>query len=691
MSTRHPQNFADDHLAVTCEHTDGSGISLPEQLSSNYQILSCLKYSEQSATYLVKQISSGKTALLKTTGDFLFAETLINEKNILDFIRQQEHPIAAGFPYNLAVIQTQDTYYYVRSYIEGKTLEELCESNLKKPGMSPSLALNYAIQLTELLQFLHTLKPPVIHRDIKPQNVVVDTNGICHFIDMGISRFFDKAKKSDTLIMGTRITAPPEQFGYHQTDIRSDLYSLGIVLYYCITGEYEIQEKHLAELEPDIQKIITKATMFDPDKRYQTTEELLPDLLTARYHFSPSRSSLQTSKGFPKKALILSLCLNLALVGGLAYQHRHFNGKLTALVSQKSTSQTVPGYQEPQGAEDSNADTYRTAYTFKEPVIEEAVREILSIPSAPITEADLEKITSLHIMGLQIFTDDSEIWFQGQYPYSYVEEYRMTDLYLQRGTISSLEDITHMPNLKTLSLYKQQIADISLLKDTSVEHLGLGYNPVTDFTPLEGNTSIRSLNLADAELTDLGIISTLPNLEVLNISSTAVNSVNGLEKTSIKELDLFEVNLNDYSELRPLPYLETLVLNYMNADILNTLSGLPLKELTVRRYQNIMLDDFSAFPKLEALAIFGHTGEELEHVQPVLPSLKELNLNQVTIQDFKKFSSLTSLQILKIYGAEVKSFEGLEQLPDLVYINCTPEQEKTFKKQYPENDYIFMY
>lgn len=680
MIIRHSQTFVDNVSSVNCETADSSGIVLPEPLYSNYKVLSCLKYSEQSATYLVKQISSDKTALMKTTGDFLFSETLINEANILDFLHQQNHPLADGFPKNLDIVQTTDTYYYVRTYIEGKTLEEICESNLKKPGISPSLALNYVIQLTELLHFLHGLKPPVIHRDIKPQNIVVDSNGICHCIDMGISRFFDKAKKSDTVIMGTRLTAPPEQFGYHQTDIRSDLYSLGIVLYYCITGEYEIHDQHLAELEPSIQKIIKKATMFDPDKRYQSTEELLPDLLAARYPLPQNTVSDPPVKHSSwKKRSAFLFFLNLLLAAALFWQYHYFSQ--TAIQEKMPLAKTSA----------NTASDPSDVYSFQEPLIEEAVRKILNIPDAPITEADLAKITSLHIMGLQIFNDDSEIWFQGEYPYSYNSEYRESNLFLQQGPISSLEDIAHMPNLSVLSLYKQQITDISLLKNRNLTHIGLAYNPISDFSSLEGSTSVQSLTLADVDLSDIKSLSTLPNLERLNISGTSIQSIKGLENCSIKELDLFQVNLKDYSELQNLSSLETLVLDYMNTDILTTISSLPLKDLVVRRYQNILLDDFSIFPQLESLTVFGHSKEEAALNLPQLPTLKELELNNLTISDFKSFSSLSSLETLKIFGAEVKSFEGLDQLPNLTYISSTAEQETLFNTQYPESNFIFMY
>ena len=518
-----------------------------------------------------------------------------------------------------------------------------------------------------------------VHRDIKPQNVVVDSNGVCHFIDMGISRFFDKTKKSDTLIMGTRITAPPEQFGYHQTDIRSDLYSLGIVLYYCLTGEYEINEKTLSELEPALQKIITKATMFDPDKRYQTTEELLPDLLTARYHLALPAEHAPEKPGRSHWGVIaLLLGINVALAGALLYQNYAYRQALSVSGSPKATDTSV-----------SEQDSSEIIYTFQEPLIEDAVREILSIPDAPITKNDLEKITSLHIMGLQIYSDDSEIWFQGNYPYAYDEDFRTTGLYLQTGTISSLEDILHMPNLKTLSLYKQQISDISPLQDTRIENLGLGYNPVTDLSPLQGNTSIKYLNLVGTPISSADLLSTLPNLETLNIGSTAVPSIAGLENCSLKELDIFEVDLNDFSEIRQLPYLENLTLYYMNQEMLETLSGLPLKELTFRKSPNVTLEDFSVLPELEFLYFTGND-DYLEVSDLNLPNLKVLNLLQVKIRDFSGFSSLTSLHTLHIYDAECESFDGLEQLPSLRYISGTAEQKKMFQENYPESNYLFV-
>lgn len=313
--------------------------SLPDELEQLYEVRSCLKYTEQSATYLVQEKASGRFYLLKTAGDPVFSELLANEKSILEYIHQSDDArMADSFPtpVYLASHSRMDaeppegatdgpgtaeplsgsTAFYIRTYIEGKTLEELCETNYKKPGLTPDRALDYVISLTELLYFLHNLNPPVIHRDIKPQNVVVDTEGGCHFIDLGISRFYQTAKRSDTVIMGTKLTAPPEQFGYQQTDTRSDLYSLGVLLYYCLTGEYEIEEHILEELDPGLQSIIRKATMFDPNKRYQTAQELLPDLLSVRFSGKAWAPLYDFQKKFSaaRTLCVVSMALNLILL-----------------------------------------------------------------------------------------------------------------------------------------------------------------------------------------------------------------------------------------------------------------------------------------------------------------------------------------------------------------------------------------
>lgn len=605
---------------------------LPDPLAEHYELVSCLKYSEQASTCLIAVRSSGKTVLLKTASDPLLSKSLLQEKMVLEMIHQTDSPFAASFPRPILLEWYGETCFYIRSYIEGKSLEELCESNYERPGFAEPTALEYLIELTEILHFMHTLTPSLLHRDIKPQNVIVDSFGKCHFIDLGISRFLNSSKTSDTLVMGTRLTAPPEQFGYQQTDLRSDIYSLGILLLYCITGEYKPENAVLMELSEPVRQIVTKATMFDPDKRYQTTEELLPDLLKARYPsvFSsqPIPIAVPPFRKHSRSRLPYFLLFLFTAGAGLAAGWR-LSGKI-------SLPETI--FQK----EDS--------YTFTEPLIEESVRSMLNKPEGLLTLSDLEKVTELHIFGLQIFSSDSEFQSLGNSIWFYDEATRNAELYKQRGTISSLEDITHMPNLTVLSLYNQQISDISPLKDTTIKELGLGYNPLTDLTPLSGNSHIESLNLSTLEIEDLSSLAPLPALK--NLTSLTLDS--------------------------------------MTQSTAEALSGMNLTELEFHYSHDFPLSSLNGFSKLTTLFFRGDNTSSLVIGSVDLPALTDLTLISWQIEDFSGLERLSGLKTLHIYGADCLSYEGLDRLPSLKSINCTEEQKNAIMEAYPDNDFIFL-
>ena len=116
------------------------------------------------------------------------------------------------------------------------------------------------------IEYLHSRKPPVIHRDIKPQNIILTPEGKCALIDFGTARLYKEANKEDTIFMGTQATAPPEQFGYGQSDERTDIYALGMLIRFLLTGSLEKESN--AIYSGALKKIESKCTAFDPDKRY---------------------------------------------------------------------------------------------------------------------------------------------------------------------------------------------------------------------------------------------------------------------------------------------------------------------------------------------------------------------------------------------------------------------------------------
>ena len=90
--------------------------------------------------------------------------------------------------------------------------------------------------MARVLAYLHTRQPPIIYRDLKPENVILTPEGIIKFIDFGVARTYKARKAKDTVAIGTYGYAPPEQYGKGQTDARSDIYTLGATLYHLLTN-----------------------------------------------------------------------------------------------------------------------------------------------------------------------------------------------------------------------------------------------------------------------------------------------------------------------------------------------------------------------------------------------------------------------------------------------------------------------
>ena len=125
-------------------------------------------------------------------------------------------------------------YYLVMSFIEGGTLDDYIQT---KGGSLPAeKVLQIGIQLATVLSFLHTRKPPIIFRDLKPSNVMRTPDGQIYLIDFGIARHFKHGKVKDTTILGSPGYAAPEQYGRSQTSPHTDIYGLGALLHYLLTG-----------------------------------------------------------------------------------------------------------------------------------------------------------------------------------------------------------------------------------------------------------------------------------------------------------------------------------------------------------------------------------------------------------------------------------------------------------------------
>ena len=173
----------------------------------------------------------------------------------------------------------------VMECVSGQTLQEAVYEN----DPSIELAHNVIPQLCDAATELHTeFDPPIIHRDLKPSNVILTGQGLC-LIDFGISREYHEGADADTTHFGTREFAPPEQYGFGQTDARSDVYSLGMVIYFCMTEEIpdaQARKRDFAHpsIPEPIRQVIRRAAALDPAERFASASDLKHAFLAATAH-----------------------------------------------------------------------------------------------------------------------------------------------------------------------------------------------------------------------------------------------------------------------------------------------------------------------------------------------------------------------------------------------------------------------
>jgi serine/threonine protein kinase len=191
--------------------------------------------------------------------------------------------------------------YLVMEYIDGKTLLQMLKDSGGHP-LPTAQVLDYAIQLCDVLTYLHSQIPPIIFRDLKPTNVMVKDNGHVVLIDFGIARFFKEGQAQDTVFLGSPGYAPPEQHGTSQTNPRSDLYSLGATLHCCLTGRDPFHAKDrfafppVHQLNPlvpvELDQLIQRMVSMDEQQRPNSAQEVRQALLRIKEQASVATTGL---------------------------------------------------------------------------------------------------------------------------------------------------------------------------------------------------------------------------------------------------------------------------------------------------------------------------------------------------------------------------------------------------------------
>ena len=620
---------------------------LPEDMQEHWTVYECLKESEDSSTFLVKETATGILCVLKW-GRNRQAEFLRNEMEIMKKMADRK---LSGIPKAYRIFEENGKVYLVREYIEGMSLAQMV---LQKGGISEAEIYRISRTICQTAEQFQNPDEPMIHRDIKPENIVVTPGDEVVFIDFGTMRSYKKDGSRDTFVVGTRGTAAPEQYGYTQTDQRTDVYAIGQTMLYMVSESYEMNQLSECAVSRRMKKIIEKACSFEPDKRYGDAAQL--------------RRAVEKCQANNRKKVYKKAGAVFGLIAA---------GYILAIFSQDGT---VIENKRIETAEQSAAEEQIQAeITFREELIEEAVRKELGLSKTDkITASMLEDVRKLRIVGKEILDDEDTFWGEGHHV-----DGKDSSFGSVRGNITDLSDLAQMVNLEELALCNQKIEDISGLKELPLKKLYLSKNMITDFSVLLNLIDLDTLCIMENPAENLSVIGECTGILRLNIQGMNLTDIDFLKNLSLDYLDMsnVEVENNIFEPLSEMKKLDTLCMCDVNeaaAEILSQMST--LKALFMWGDSTILenLKPLKGMTQLETLA-FTTQISSLEGIEQ-FPSLNFLSVSFSLVKDLSPVTGAKNLQVIDISNADIKNFEPLFGHSGLTEVHCTEEQKEEIMK-----------
>ena len=284
--------------------------------NDTYELKSQIGKGGMSTVYLAEHIRlHTKWAVKEVHKNQAVRFDFLAESNIL---KRLQHPM---LPRIVDISETADSIYIVEDFVEGITLDALLHQQKK---VDEAQGLQWFQDLCGVLRYLHSQQPnPIIYRDMKPSNIMLQPDGTLKLIDFGIAREYKQDSNGDTTYVGTKGYAAPEQFGRAQTDARTDIYGLGVTMYHLLTGKspYEppyqfVPARQLApELSHGSEYILNKCIQPEPADRYQSVDALLDDLEHI-YRFDIAWKRYQNTKRLRAAIVVLMLTASIGLIVG---------------------------------------------------------------------------------------------------------------------------------------------------------------------------------------------------------------------------------------------------------------------------------------------------------------------------------------------------------------------------------------
>ena len=489
----------------------------PKELTEGFELLERMSGSGDTETLLARNRKTGE----KMTVKCFRAEHPLYARTEPETLRKLQAPPLPEFA---GEYRNESMRCVVRRFVEGESLAE----RVARDPLTEAEITGIGIRLCGQLEILHSADPPIIHRDVKPQNIILREDGTPVLIDFGISRVYSE-KDTDTLIMGTQGFAPPEQYGFAQTDARSDIYSLGMVLKWLLA-----EGKELENASGPLKKVLQKMTAFDPRQRFPTARQAGKALAGTRPEARRRRMWIR-SLG----AAVLLICLGLGIAAGVRMM--------------------------------------RQRAVFSDPLMERAVRRSLGLGEGDFLSEDmLEDVKGIYLVAdtpcadTDSFFSEVNRWYAAGKPV--------------RGTLTDLGDLARMPNLEQVCAAAQELRDISALaglqklsmaelKHNEIQDIsalagkekliwaGLNDNPVRDLSPLAECPALAFLDLCDVRNYDPRILERLGNFDYLDLSNPT-ESWRYLGRRRVLSLSLAWTGLTDLEELAGVTRLEDLNISH---------------------------------------------------------------------------------------------------------------------------------
>lgn len=338
------------------EQNASQGLRLGSLIDGKYKIIAKVGKGGMSTVWLAMNIKTNKNWAIKEVRQTEKNDVALVKQNLMteiEILKKLQHE---NLPQIIDIFEKNDTYLIIMDYVEGRTLKAIIDEKGEQPQED---VVNWAIQLCSVLDYLHTRKPAIIYRDLKPGNIMLRPDGQIVLIDFGTAREYKTGQNEDTTSLGTKGYAAPEQYGGDgQTDARTDIYNLGATIYHLVTGKnpnkppYEIRpiREWNPSLSTGLESIILKCIANNPNDRYQTAKELK----FALEHYKELETSYIKGKKKASALFYTTVCsaiLSFVVSFGLnAYansiQTKNYEEQLHLAASLPNEAEQIKAYQE---------------------------------------------------------------------------------------------------------------------------------------------------------------------------------------------------------------------------------------------------------------------------------------------------------------------------------------------------------